>query len=120
MFLIMGINTESKELDFNQMVICDECKSYGRYIVYMTYSVLSLFFIPAFKWNKKYYVRMSCCDTLYQLHAQIGKQIEDGNSITIQKEDLTLINKTKKNHCLDCGYILQEDFEFCPKCGRRL
>ena len=36
MFLMLGINDEHKELDFSQMMICDACGAYGRYVVYMT------------------------------------------------------------------------------------
>lgn len=120
MFIMMGINSQSKELNFNQMVICDGCGSYGRYIVYMTYTVFSLFFIPIFKWNKQYFVKMSCCDTIYQLNNNVGKEIEYGNNITIQQSDLTLLNKTKNTYCPNCGYVLNNDFEYCPKCGIKL
>lgn len=38
-----------------------------RYQVYMTYMYFSFFFIPLFKWNKRFYVKMSCCDAVYEL-----------------------------------------------------
>ena len=41
----------------DRVITCDECGRYGRYQVYMTYMVLSLFFIPCFKWNRHYYVQ---------------------------------------------------------------
>ena len=59
MFFMMGITDGRKDLDFNQQIICSQCGRYGRYQVYMTYMVLSLFFIPCFKWNKRYYVQTS-------------------------------------------------------------
>ena len=49
----MGITDGRKDFDFNQVITCDECGRYGRYQVYMTYMVLSLFFIPCFKWNRQ-------------------------------------------------------------------
>lgn len=51
MFFMMGITDGRKDFDFNQVITCDECGRYGRYQVYMTYMVLSLFFIPCFKWK---------------------------------------------------------------------
>lgn len=121
MFIMMGINSQSKELDFNQMVICDACGSYGRYVVYMTYTVFSLFFIPIFKWNKQYFVKMSCCDSLYILDAQTGKKIEYGENVSIQQENLTLVQKSNKPYyCPQCGYLLNTEFEYCPKCGTKL
>ena len=52
MFFMMGITDGRKQLDFTQTVICGVCGKYGRYQVFMTYTVLSLFFIPCFKWNR--------------------------------------------------------------------
>ena len=88
MIFIMGIDEARKDLDFNQMVICQSCGRYGRYNVFLTYTVLSLFFIPCFKWNKHYYVQMSCCGKTYELNPEVGKQIAKGMDVTIQQEDL--------------------------------
>ena len=59
MFFIMGITEGRKDFDFSQTVICDSCGKYGRYQVFMIYTVLSLFFIPTFKWNKRYLFNFS-------------------------------------------------------------
>lgn len=122
MFFMMGITPGRKSIDFNQLVICDHCGSYGRYQVFMTYMCLSIFFIPCFKWDKKFYVQMSCCDTLYELDPEVGKAIARGESIQIQKEQLREVQAGRKSRfrkCNSCGYETQEDFEFCPKCGNK-
>lgn len=75
MFFIMGITDGRKDFDFHQMMTCGACGAYGRYQVFMTYTVLSLFFIPCIKWNRHYYVQASCCNALYELDAEIGKRI---------------------------------------------
>ena len=121
MFFMMGITDGRKVFDFTQTVICNICGKYGRYQVFMTYTVLSLFFIPCFKWNKRFYVQTSCCNTLYELDPEIGKRIAKGESLEIRPDDLTMVNipgysKTYKR-CSNCGYETNEDFEFCPKCG---
>lgn len=121
MFFMMGITDGRKVFDFTQTVICNICGKYGRYQVFMTYTVLSLFFIPCFKWNKRFYVQTSCCNTLYELDPEIGKRIAKGESLEIQPDDLTKVNipgyyNTYKR-CSNCGYETNEDFEFCPKCG---
>ena len=73
---MMGITDGRKDFDFHQQIICDVCGKYGRFQVFMTYTVLSLFFIPCFKWNKHYYVQTSCCNTVYELDAEIGKELQ--------------------------------------------
>ena len=81
---MMGITDGRKDLDFSQQMICNVCGRYGRYQVFMTYTVLSLFFIPCFKWNKHYYVTTSCCGSMYELDSEIGKEIERGSSVEIR------------------------------------
>ena len=131
MFFICGINQEEKELGSFGPYICGACGSYGRYRVYITYMCLSLFFIPIFKWSKKYYVQTTCCQSLYELNPEIGKRIQRGESVDIRPEDMTLIrrgtngyrgwqNPPRRHVCPACGYETEEDFAYCPKCGTRM
>jgi len=122
MFFMMGITDGRKFLDFNQPIICGVCGKYGNYKIFMTYTVLSLFFIPCFKWNKRYYVQTGCCSTIYELNLDIGRQIAKGENIEILPEHLTKIESQgydSYKRCLHCDYETREDFEFCPKCGNR-
>lgn len=123
MFFILGITDGRKDFEFTQIMICNICGKYGRYQVFMTYTVLSLFFIPCFKWNKHYYVQTSCCGTLYELDPKIGKQIARGEQVEILPQHLSQVRKggswNRYKRCAQCGYETAEDFEFCPKCGKR-
>ena len=122
MFFIMGINQGRKDFQNDQLVICEHCGSYGRYQVFMTYMCLSLFVIPCFKWNRQYYVRTTCCNTGYALDPEVGKRIARGENIEILPRNLTQIQagyKSRITTCENCGFETQEDFEFCPKCGKR-
>ncbi|MCI7814776.1 MAG: zinc ribbon domain-containing protein [Lachnospiraceae bacterium] len=121
MFFIMGITQGQKEFAHNQVVVCDRCGAYGRYMVFMTYTVLSLFFIPCFKWNRRYFVRTSCCGTVYQLNAEIGRRIERGEEVEIRPEHLqgTQWTGSAGKRCSNCGFTTTENFEYCPKCGKR-
>lgn len=124
MFFMMGITDGRKDFDFHQQIICDICGKYGRFQVFMTYTVLSLFFIPCFKWNKHYYVQTSCCNTVYELDAEVGKRIAAGEDVEILPQHLRRMNQQgyeySMKRCRNCGFSTTEDFEYCPKCGTRL
>ena len=123
MFFIMGITQGRKDLEYNQMIICDHCGSYGRYQVFMTYMCLSLFFIPCFKWKKTYYVQSTCCGSVYELDPEIGKRIAKGEEIEILESHLTKVQSGSRNvlkRCDHCGFETREEFDYCPKCGRKL
>ena len=123
MFFMMGIMDGRKDLDYTQTIVCDICGRYGRYNVFMTYTVLSIFFIPCFKWNKHYYVQTSCCGTVYELDPEIGSAIARGENVEIREEHLSKIAQGNYSsyykRCQCCGYETAEDFEYCPKCGNR-
>ena len=120
MFFMMAITDGRKDLKFSQMIICDVCGKYGRYQEFMTYTVLSLFFIPCFKWNRHYYVQTSCCNTIYELDPEVGKTIARGEQVEIQPGQLTKIGSGNGGQTYkSCGYETKEDFEYCPKCGKR-
>lgn len=130
MFFIFGINSGQKELSSAQLVICNICGGYGRYQVFMTYTSLSLFFIPVLKWGRRYYVTMSCCGSVYELGPETGRRIAGGEKVELGPSDLTLVKAGRrepwhisgggKRICGSCGYETDEDFTYCPKCGGRL
>ncbi len=128
MFFIGGITQGSKEIPYQGLTfICDRCGRYGRYQVYMTYMCLSLFFIPVFKWNRRYYVKTTCCGTVYELNPDVGSRLARGEDVTIMPQDLNFMSdghdmpawQAPVKRCSRCGYETQENFDFCPKCGQR-
>lgn len=129
MFFIMGVNQGRKNIAHHQLVICDKCGQYGRYEVIMTYMYFSLFFLPLFKWKKRYFVKTSCCHSLYQLDSRVGRAIARGEEIEITLKDMVLIQKgttarhetTNHKFCIHCGYTTTDsEFAYCPKCGSLL
>lgn len=122
MFFVFGISTKEKEIDFTQTTICPSCSSYGRYEVFMTYTHFSLFFIPILKWNRKYYVRITCCNSLYTIDKELGRAIERGEKTTINESELSPINVNynKDSYCPSCNYKLNPEYDYCPSCGRKV
>ena len=76
-----------------------------------------MFFIPCIKWNKHYYVRTSCCNTLYELDPEMGKAIARGEQVLIRPEHLQRISKVtygyNYKHCYSQGPLsFQAPFHF--------
>ena len=122
MFFVFGISSKEKDIDFLQTIICPSCGAYGRLEVFMRYSYFSLFFIPIIKWNKKYYVRATCCGSLSNIDNNLGKDIERGQVSSIKEEDMHPINikYNKERTCSNCNYYLESGYEYCPKCGKKI
>lgn len=125
MFLIFGITQGEKRLGFDQTAVCPCCGRYGRYEVFMTYMCFSLFFIPIVKWNKRYYVKTICCHAVCEIDRELGERIRKGQAGEIRESDLHFgcygdTDKHGAKRCENCGYETEEDFQYCPKCGKPL
>ena len=66
MLFIGGISQGRKLLNYARSILCGSCGSTSQCQVFMTYMYFSFFFIPLFKWNKRFYVQMSCCSAIYE------------------------------------------------------
>ena len=123
MFFVFGVSSKEESIDFTQTKVCSNCGAYGRFEVYLTYSYFSLFFIPLIKWKRKYFVRTTCCDSLYTIDEDLGKDIERGDVSKIDGTHLRPIrvNTNHKRTCLNCNFSTEEqNFVYCPKCGNKL
>ncbi|MCI8511618.1 MAG: zinc ribbon domain-containing protein [Lachnospiraceae bacterium] len=129
MFFIGGITQGSKEIAYRASVfVCSRCGRYGKYEVFMTYLCLSLFFIPVWKWNRRYYVKTTCCGSVYELNPEVGARLARGEDLDIMPGDLTFVSggnelpawQNPVRQCQGCGYETTENFTFCPRCGQRL
>lgn len=119
MFFILGISQKEKRLNFDQLMICKCCGKYGHIEVFMTYSYFMVFFIPILKWNKRYFVRMNCCGSTVELASEIGKEIEQGKVVSINPESLNFEHYEHNiKHCSNCGFSTNENFQYCPQCGK--
>ena len=122
MFLIFGINQGEKQLNFNQNILCKCCGHFDRAAVWMSYTYLMLFFISLFKWNRRYFVRMSCCSSTCEISSELGHAIETGKASSLNSDDLHFdcadTGRFSVHRCNNCGYLTDEDFQFCPKCGK--
>ncbi|HLR21103.1 MAG TPA: zinc ribbon domain-containing protein [Tissierellaceae bacterium] len=122
MFFVFGISNKEKEIDFSQTIVCEVCGAYGRLEAFMRYSYFSLFFIPILKWNKKYYIRSTCCNSLYTIDKDLGKDIEKGFIERIDESKLKSVNvnHNRTRYCNNCSYPVELEFEYCPKCGSKI
>ena len=120
MFFMIGITDSEKELAYSgRMIACPGCGRLAGTQVYMTYTVLLLFFIPCFRWNRRYYVRTSCCGSVFELSYEKGEMIRRGEAVDISEYDLNPVYQGRPvKRCSGCGYETDEDFDYCPKCGR--
>ncbi|MDO5027804.1 MAG: zinc ribbon domain-containing protein [Bacillota bacterium] len=122
MFLFFSIKSKEEAIDFSQNLSCQVCGTYGPFKAFVVYKVFSLFFLPVIRWDRKYYLSCSTCGSVYQIDQSLGQDLEAGRKLSLQESDLSLVASSYRptRTCSSCGYQAEEDFDYCPKCGRKL
>lgn len=139
MFFIGGVVPGSRALNYQGTLSCKFCGSQTRCRVVMTYYCFTFFFIPLFKWGKRYMVQMLCCGAVYELSPEKGKAIARGEQTEIGSEDLKLVKEGEQRirasmertdgageeipptrRCPVCKYEAPGEYRYCPNCGQRL
>ncbi|WP_138159470.1 zinc ribbon domain-containing protein [Peptoniphilus catoniae] len=120
MFFVMGINQKEEELNYSPGLSIHDCGKYARVKISVTYSYMSLFFIPVFKFNKRYFASYTCCNKVYEISKDLGREIERGFNPEITDKDYIGEYSTGIFTCPNCGSEVYQGFEFCPKCGNKL
>ncbi|MEA4832076.1 MAG: zinc ribbon domain-containing protein [Oscillospiraceae bacterium] len=124
MFLIFGIDQARKQLNSDRNVVCPVCGAFGHLNLWVEYTYFMLFFIPIFKWNRHYFARLSCCGAVCELDTEQGRDIERKRK-NLDSIDISSLNFTRPGFqsgvwsCPDCGFESDDNFSFCPKCGRK-
>lgn len=91
MFLIIFSTTKQELIDYDKVTRCPYCDDMGSYDIYYTYNVLTIFFIPIWKWNKQYIAERTCCKKRFILDNEVGDRLRRGEDVEIRNEDLELI-----------------------------
>lgn len=118
---IFGINERQKALGTYNNAICPSCGAMTRYEIFKTYSYFHIFFIPTFRWNRRYYAQAACCGILYELDPAVGEEYERGMKLEIRQEHLHPIHvRDSYRICSNCRAQVNSGYSYCPHCGRKL
>ena len=88
---IFGITQKEYDLDYEYSGVCEKCGEIYKYEVIVAYNCFHFFFIPIFKWGRKYYAHKMCCDEYYEINEETGKQIEKGNNVILNHTNMNRI-----------------------------
>ena len=116
---IFGINDEMEKLNWHKNSVCKSCGRLSAYDGYMSYSVFNFFFIPIFKFNKKYFIKSACCGAMYEVSKEKGVKMEMGEYVDFTDDELRT-SFSKPAVCRFCGYPLESDHIYCPRCGNKI
>lgn len=121
MFFILSIHDRQKSLDFQQLLTCAHCGHSGTLELYYIETCFSLFFIPLFKWNRRYYARMSCCGATTPLDPESLEKIKNRQWHDLNFDELfTTMPHQPTGRCPQCNTPIETTYDFCPRCGGKI
>ena len=123
---IFGIEEKEKELKTFAQVICPLCGRLTQAVLLQQYTCFHIFFIPTFRWNKRYYVKLRCCGAVYEADAAYAEDLKTASDIDFSRLKLVSSGfgrfsdfETRDAVCPSCGRNYDDSFAFCPHCGAR-
>ncbi|WP_319200178.1 zinc ribbon domain-containing protein [uncultured Ilyobacter sp.] len=111
---VFGINNRSKkikEVSFK----CTGCLNKRGELVENS-NVFEFFFIPIFKFSKKYILTCTKCGSMYRLNDSSVKKIIETEKVAYEDIEEVIY----ENRICECGEKIEKGYEYCPKCGRKL
>jgi hypothetical protein len=116
---IFGIEDKTKELKTIHNIVCPACGRYTSAQLIFCYTFFHFFFIPLFKWNKTWFVRLSCCGALYACDRETADEVQATGKIDFEKCE-HMEHHGKGGCCPYCGSRVAGNFAYCPFCGNKL
>lgn len=117
---IFGIQDKTKKISTESAIICPICERYGRYDIVKRFTYFHIFFIPLWRWNKRYFIQSQCCSRICELEPELGARIESGESMEITREQLLCDDYHIEENCPNCTARVEQGFQYCPHCGSKL
>jgi len=114
---IFGIQDKQRVVREYPNVIC-KCGSLSRGELIEEYTYFHFFFIPIFKWNKRYYMRFRCCNRIFRVPPDYVNELKDSTDVDVNR--LEEVQTYFGNQCSNCGAVLHRSFAYCPYCGQKI
>ncbi len=111
---VFGINNRSKVLADVEFK-CTGCIETTAELI-VNYSCFEIFFLPVYKYNKKYFLRCRKCESVYWINdSNIGEILSN------KKVDYSDVKEViyQKHSCRSCGKTISDRYEYCPNCGEK-
>ncbi len=80
--------------------------------------VFDFFFIPVFRYHKKYYLLIPGTHRIFLLNNEKAEDIIRRGG-TVSYYDVEEV-QVEDYHCPSCGSRIEGDFKYCPFCGKDL
>ncbi len=120
---IFGVEDREKPIKDFANVVCPVCGRLTSPHFFERYTYFHVFFVPTFRWNKHFFVKLRCCGAIYEADAAYAQELKTAAGI-----DFSRLKKISGGfggfedmfaHCSRCGAEFDASFAYCPHCGAK-
>ena len=122
MFFFLAVTSGTRELGRRRCRYLSCCGTYGAEVsVTCVYQQFILFFIPVFRFGKRYFATCAGCGAVFEMNREEGRRVERNPSAEIDPSAMTRVAAgSDPRFCLRCGAPISPGDRFCPNCGGKL
>lgn len=120
MFLFFGTSFKEDTIREFTNVVCPVCGAMTMATLVYSYSYFHLFFIPLFRFSKRYTVRLRCCGAVFEATREQFEQMKNG--VAPEFSSMTRADRGGGNgrRCPGCGADVDPRYVYCPFCGMKM
>lgn len=121
MFFIVGITNRSNDLGTRRCRVFPCCGTLGvMAAVTCTFQQFTLFFIPLFRFGKRFFVTCPNCGSVYEMTKSEGQRVARDASAEINPDQIFAVQGANRRICPNCRCAVDPNARYCPNCGTRL
>ena len=122
MFFFLAVTSGTRELGRRRCRYLPCCGTYGAEVsVTCVYQQFILFFIPVFRFGKRYFATCAGCGAVFEMNREEGRRVERNPSAEIDPSAMTRVAAgSDPRFCPRCGAPISPGDRFCPNCGGKL
>ena len=79
-----------------------------------------LFFLPLFRFGKRYFISCPKCGAVYEISKAEGRRLEKDSSAQVDPGQIYRMVGRTAHYCPNCGAEVAPGSHFCPHCGGKL
>ena len=115
MFFLFGIVSGMRDLGIRLCTL--PCCGAVRAALTVSFHQFTLFFVPLFRFHKRYFLTCPRCGSVYVLTKEEGRRLERGADAQADPAQLRFFRQNGGRCCPHCGCNVETSSRYCPQCG---